>query len=57
VADRPSLVAALAGGGAAVLAAELGAGPLSVSIGALTGIAAGTAAEALAGRRSAARPA
>jgi predicted branched-subunit amino acid permease len=57
VADRPSLVAALAGGGGAVLAAELGAGPLSVIVGALTGIAAGTAAEALAGRRSAARPA
>lgn len=44
---RPAVVAALAGGGAAVAAAELGAGPLSIIVGAFTGIAAGVAAELL----------
>jgi predicted branched-subunit amino acid permease len=42
---RPAAVAALAGGGAAVLAAELGAGPLSIIVGAFSGIAAGVVAE------------
>lgn len=42
---RPAAVAALAGGGAAVLAAEMGAGPLSIIVGAFVGIAAGTVAE------------
>ena len=46
VSDRPSLVAALVGGTAAVLAAELGAGPLAVIVGSLTGIAAGAAVDA-----------
>jgi predicted branched-subunit amino acid permease len=45
VTNRPSLVAAAVGGGAAVLAAELGAGPLSVIVGALSGIVAGALAE------------
>ena len=51
VSSRPALAAAAAGGGAAVLAAELGAGPLAVIVGALTGIAAGAAAEVLVGPR------
>lgn len=42
---RPAVVAALAGGGAAVLAAELGAGPLSIIVGAFSGITAGVVAE------------
>jgi 4-azaleucine resistance transporter AzlC len=41
VTNRPSLVAAVTGGGVAVLAAQLGAGPLSIIIGSLAGIAAG----------------
>jgi predicted branched-subunit amino acid permease len=45
VTNRPSLVAAAVGGAAAVVAAELGAGPLSVMIGALSGIVAGALAE------------
>ena len=45
VTSRPAAVAAVVGGGAAVVAAELGAGPLSVIVGALSGIAAGAAAE------------
>jgi predicted branched-subunit amino acid permease len=45
VTNRPSLVAAVAGGASAVLAAELGAGPLSVIVGAVTGIVAGALAE------------
>lgn len=47
ITSRPAAVAALVGGGAAVAAAALGAGPLSVIVGALTGIAAGATAEAL----------
>jgi predicted branched-subunit amino acid permease len=42
---RPAAVAALAGGGAAVLAAELGAGTTSIIVGAAAGITAGTVAE------------
>jgi predicted branched-subunit amino acid permease len=42
---RPAAVAALAGGSAAVIAAELGAGPLSIIVGAVAGIAAGAVAE------------
>ena len=42
---RPAAVAALAGGGTAVLAAELGAGPLSIIVGAFAGITAGVVAE------------
>lgn len=45
--SRPALVAAAVGGGAAVLAAEAGAGPLYVIVGALSGIAAGALAEVL----------
>jgi predicted branched-subunit amino acid permease len=49
---RPAVVAALAGGGAAVLAAELGAGPLSIIVGAFSGIAAGATAEWLLDRNA-----
>jgi predicted branched-subunit amino acid permease len=42
---RPSLVAAVVGGAAAVASAELGAARLSIMIGGLAGIAAGTVAE------------
>lgn len=45
VTDRPSIVAALAGGSGAVAGAELGAGDLSILIGAICGIAAGVVAE------------
>ncbi len=45
ISSRPAAVAALVGGGAAVVAAELGAGPLSVIAGALSGIVAGAMAE------------
>jgi predicted branched-subunit amino acid permease len=55
ITSRPAAVAALAGGAAAVIAAELGAGPLAVIVGALSGIAAGAVAETVAGRRSAGR--
>ena len=48
--SRPALVAAAVGGAAAVSAAEAGAGPLYVIVGALSGIAAGG------GRRGARRP-
>lgn len=41
VVDRPSVVAAAAGGGAATLASQFGAGHLSVIVGALVGIVAG----------------
>ena len=51
--DRPSVVAALTGGGAAVLAAEAGAGPLSTIVGAVAGIAAGAVVDA---RREEATP-
>ncbi len=47
ITSRPAAVAALVGGGAAVAAAALGAGPLSVIVGALTGIVAGATADAL----------
>ena len=39
--DRPSIAAAIAGGGAAVVAAEAGAGPVSTIIGAAAGIVTG----------------
>ena len=42
---RPSLVAAAVGGGAAVAAAELGAGRLAIVVGAVCGIAAGAAVD------------
>jgi predicted branched-subunit amino acid permease len=45
VVDRPSVVAAAAGGGGAVLAAAAGAGHLSVVVGAVAGIVAGTAVD------------
>jgi hypothetical protein len=45
-------VAALAGGLVALLAQEGGAGPLSVLLGAVAGILAGAAAEALLDRRA-----
>lgn len=45
VTTRPALVAAVVGGGAAVLAAEAGAGSLSVIVGAVSGIAAGALAD------------
>jgi len=51
ISSRPAAVAALVGGGAAVAGAEAGAGPLSVMIGAVAGIAAGALAEAVADRR------
>ena len=50
--SRPAAVAAAAGGGSAVLAAELGAGTLSIIVGAICGITAGTIAEWLRDRRS-----
>lgn len=50
--SRPAAVAATAGGGSAVLAAELGAGTLSIIVGAACGIAAGTIAELVRDRRS-----
>jgi predicted branched-subunit amino acid permease len=45
--SRPALIAAAVGGGAAVAAAEAGAGPLYVIVGALSGIAAGAVADVL----------
>lgn len=53
ITSKPAAVAALAGGGAAVLAHEAGAGHLSVPIGALSGIVAGAVAEVLVERRGA----
>jgi predicted branched-subunit amino acid permease len=50
ITSRPAAVAAAVGGGAAVAAAAMDAGPLSVIVGALSGIAAGAAAEALGDR-------
>ena len=50
--SRPAAVAATVGGGSAVLAAELGAGTLSIIVGAACGIAAGTIAELVRDRRS-----
>jgi predicted branched-subunit amino acid permease len=55
ITSRPALVAATAGGGAAVMAAELGAGSLSILVGAVAGIVGGAAAEAAAERRLAGR--
>ncbi len=52
ITTRPAAVAAIAGGAAAVAAAEAGAGPLSVMAGAAAGIAAGATAEGLADRRA-----
>jgi 4-azaleucine resistance transporter AzlC len=49
--SRPAVIAAAVGGGAAVAAAEAGAGPLYVIIGALSGIVAGAVAEGLEDRR------
>ena len=51
ISSRPAAVAALAGGAAAVVAGEAGAGPLSVMVGALAGIVAGAAAETVLERR------
>jgi len=45
ITDRPSIVAAVAGGAGAVIGAELGAGDLSILTGAVSGIAAGVLAE------------
>ena len=52
ITSRPAAVAALVGGGAAVAAAQAGAGPLSVMVGAVGGILAGAAAETVVERRS-----
>lgn len=49
--SRPAAVAAVAGGVTAVVAGEAGAGPLSVMIGALSGIVAGALAEVRSDRR------
>lgn len=49
VTSRPAVVAAVVGGAAAVVAGEAGAGPLSVIVGALSGIAAGAVSEARTG--------
>jgi predicted branched-subunit amino acid permease len=49
--SRPALVAAAVGGGAAVAAAEAGAGPLYIIVGALAGIAAGAVADVVEDRR------
>jgi predicted branched-subunit amino acid permease len=51
ISSRPAAVAAMAGGLAAVAAAEAGAGPLSVMFGAVAGIAAGAFAEVVVERR------
>jgi predicted branched-subunit amino acid permease len=53
ISSRPAAVAGLVGGLAAVLGAQAGAGHLSVIVGALSGIAAGTVAELIADRRAA----
>lgn len=50
--SRPAAVAAVVGGFATVLAAGAGSGSLSIVLGAIAGIAAGTAAELLAERRA-----
>ncbi len=51
ITTAPAAIAATAGGGAAVVAAETGAGHLSIIAGALTGIAAGAVAELFLERR------
>ena len=45
ITDRPSVVAAVAGGAGAVIGAELGVGDLSILTGAVSGIVAGVLAE------------
>jgi predicted branched-subunit amino acid permease len=45
ITDRPSVVAAVAGGAGAVIGAELGVGDMSILTGALSGIVAGVLAE------------
>jgi predicted branched-subunit amino acid permease len=50
---RPALAAAIAGGAAAVVTAEVGGGDLSILVGAIAGIAAGAACEVVLDRRSA----
>ncbi len=52
ITSRPAAVAALVGGGVAVLSLEAGADHLSVLLGAIAGIAAGAAAEGALERRS-----
>jgi len=47
ISSRPAAAAAMFGGAAAVAAAQAGAGPLSVMVGAVAGIVAGAAAEAI----------
>ena len=47
--SRPAAAAAIAGGAGAVIGAELGAGHLSIMVGALAGIAAGTLVETIVG--------
>jgi predicted branched-subunit amino acid permease len=53
ITSRPAAIAAIAGGGTAVLSAEAGAGHLAVLFGAIAGIAAGALAEAALERRAA----
>lgn len=52
ITSRPAAIAAAVGGGAAVLAAEVGAGHLAVLVGALSGIVAGALAEVAIERRA-----
>lgn len=52
VTTKPAVAAMVAGGAAAVLAQELGAGGMFILIGALVGIAAGAAVEAFGERRT-----
>ena len=52
ITTRPAAVAAVFGGGAAVLSAEAGGGHLSVLVGAIAGIAAGALAELIVERRA-----
>lgn len=54
--SRPAVAAALAGGGGAVLAGELGAGSLAVIVGAVSGITGGVLAELTQERRRGRRP-
>jgi len=56
ISSRPAAVAAVVGGLAAVAAAELGAGPWSIMVGALSGIVAGTLAELTESRRAGGPP-
>ena len=51
--DRPSIAAAVAGGAAAVVAGQAGAGPTSTIIGAAAGIVAGAVVDARGGREPA----